>query len=58
MSTIVELKCELSHTRTEKEPLHKNIKMLNTSTNSFEEIQSKGNAAGDNSGLGFLKFEG
>ncbi|XP_038877254.1 LOW QUALITY PROTEIN: ankyrin repeat-containing protein NPR4-like [Benincasa hispida] len=55
MSIIVDLKCELSQVKVEKDSVCKNIRMLNIGTVSLEKTLTEGKSTGDNSGLGFSK---
>lgn len=48
MTTIIELKRERVKSRSEKESLSKNIRMLSTGTNSLDEILSKEKSGGKN----------
>lgn len=54
MSTIVDLKCELSQMRA-KDLVCKSVRMLNSGIEALEEIITKGKTTGDNSDLGFSK---
>lgn len=51
MSTIAELKRELAQSKDEKESMYKNIRTLNSGTESLENIISKGKPAGNHHGL-------
>lgn len=55
MSIIAKLKRELVQSKAEKKSMVKNIRMLNSGTESLEYILSKGKSSGDHHGLGFIK---